>query len=346
MKQYPLVSILIPVYLRGDLSIETIDCALLQDYPNFEIIVNDNCSNDGSYELLCERYANNSKVHLEQNETNVGAVGNWKRCMERARGEYVKFLWSDDLMRSDFTRRAVELLEENEDASFVYSAVRMFRTVNEKDVVIEMNSSKQEEIIKNSEEPEKNLYDIGETGVYPASVFFDLTFKTPFKAPLSPGCALFRKNKVNIMDQIPNRLGYEHKKNGAGPDVLMFLEALKENEKFIFISEIMNYFREHTGSISCSDSTIMVGYHTAKLYFIKRCGLTQYEAWFNANIFLNKMNVRFLNYRENDRVLKQYYMNIDETVHGIELYSYMFCIIIDMVKYYKGGIIKKILGRK
>ena len=127
----PLVSILIPVYKRVNLAIEAINCALSQDYETLEVIVGDNNSPDGTFEELTERFGSNRKVVLFQNEKNLGAVGNWKRCLERAHGEYVKFLWSDDLMAKDFISKAVELLEKNSEAAFVYSSVKIFTDVKQ-----------------------------------------------------------------------------------------------------------------------------------------------------------------------------------------------------------------------
>ena len=70
----PLVSILIPVYQRAELAMEAIDSALAQDYPETEIIISDNCSADGTYELLIKQYGNNDRIKIFQNKTNLGAV--------------------------------------------------------------------------------------------------------------------------------------------------------------------------------------------------------------------------------------------------------------------------------
>lgn len=70
----PLVSVMISVYNRADLAIGAINCTLAQDYNKIEIIVCNNWSTDGTFEKLNNRFGNNEKVILFQNEQNLGAV--------------------------------------------------------------------------------------------------------------------------------------------------------------------------------------------------------------------------------------------------------------------------------
>lgn len=52
----PLVSIVVPVFNRARYIVDCIQSALGQDYPSLEVVVSDNASTDGSWEL-CERIA-------------------------------------------------------------------------------------------------------------------------------------------------------------------------------------------------------------------------------------------------------------------------------------------------
>ena len=93
MKNYDLVSILIPVYNRETLIEDTVQSALNQTYPNIEIIVVDNKSTDRTWDIL-EKLANrDSRIKIFQNKTNIGPVRNWKRCIDNASGKYGKILW-------------------------------------------------------------------------------------------------------------------------------------------------------------------------------------------------------------------------------------------------------------
>lgn len=97
-ERYPLVSILIPNYNYVRYVATAVDSALAQTYPNLEVVVSDNCSTDGAWELLVERYGTNPRVRLHRNERNIGMAGNFDRLMQLARGRYVLCLSSDDFL--------------------------------------------------------------------------------------------------------------------------------------------------------------------------------------------------------------------------------------------------------
>lgn len=91
----PLVSIVIPVYNQKAYIEEAVDSALSQSYGNCEVIVHDNCSTDGTYEVL-KKYRD--RIRLYRSDHNRGMVGGWNRAIRYAKGDYIKFLASDDLL--------------------------------------------------------------------------------------------------------------------------------------------------------------------------------------------------------------------------------------------------------
>ena len=97
-QRFPLISILIPNYNYVRYVATAVDSALAQTYPNVEVIVSDNCSTDGAWELLNERYGTDPRVRLYQNERNVGMAANFDRLLALARGEYLMCLSSDDFL--------------------------------------------------------------------------------------------------------------------------------------------------------------------------------------------------------------------------------------------------------
>jgi len=48
-----------------------VDCALKQDYPNIEVIISDNCSDDGTFEMVRENYGNEKRVIYHRNEKTL-----------------------------------------------------------------------------------------------------------------------------------------------------------------------------------------------------------------------------------------------------------------------------------
>ena len=116
----PLVSILIPVYNREKYIGEAIESAINQTYKNIEVIIVDNCSTDNTWKILQDYQCKDKRIHIFQNEKNLGPVYNWIECFKGAKGVYSKILWSDDWMSLDFVENALSAF--NEDISFVISA--------------------------------------------------------------------------------------------------------------------------------------------------------------------------------------------------------------------------------
>src|ERR1700683_5328109 len=96
----PLVSVVIPTYNRTKQTIAAIESVLAQTYPHFEIIVVDDGSTDGSGEVIqrfIDQKTNGSHQILFVGQPNQGASIARNTGIERAQGEYIAFLDSDDI---------------------------------------------------------------------------------------------------------------------------------------------------------------------------------------------------------------------------------------------------------
>jgi glycosyltransferase involved in cell wall biosynthesis len=90
-----LVSVVIPTYNRAHLVGEAIQSALDQTYPNCEVIVIDDGSQDHTEEMIRTRFGGNSRVRCFRQE-NRGVSAARNRALSEARGEFIAFLDSDD----------------------------------------------------------------------------------------------------------------------------------------------------------------------------------------------------------------------------------------------------------
>ncbi len=97
----PFVSICIPVYNGLKHLNECLDSCLNQQYANYEIIICDDGSHDKSTELIEDYARKHSKIRFFRNEKNLGLVGNWNRCLDHAKGEWIKFVFQDDYITPD-----------------------------------------------------------------------------------------------------------------------------------------------------------------------------------------------------------------------------------------------------
>ncbi|EEF62577.1 glycosyltransferase family 2 protein [Pedosphaera parvula] len=92
------VSILIPNYNFARYLPEAIDSVLTQDFRDYELLIVDNCSTDNSVEIIRSYTARDSRIKLVVNKSNLGMVGNLNKCLSLAQGEYIKFVFADDLL--------------------------------------------------------------------------------------------------------------------------------------------------------------------------------------------------------------------------------------------------------
>ena len=114
------VTIIIPTYRRLELTREAIKSAISQEYDNLEIVVSDNDSDDGSFEKLQEEFKDQYKIRFIRNNKNLGPAMNWLSAASIARGDYIKVLFSDDLMSVDAVNSMVRCFGKR--SGFVISA--------------------------------------------------------------------------------------------------------------------------------------------------------------------------------------------------------------------------------
>lgn len=111
MTSSPLVSVCIPTYRGAEHIAETIKSVLAQTLGDFELVVIDDNSPDGTAEIVAA-FAD-PRIRLLRNATNLGPEGNWNRCLGEARGTYFKLLPHDDLLHPECLRRQVDVLESD-----------------------------------------------------------------------------------------------------------------------------------------------------------------------------------------------------------------------------------------
>lgn len=119
----PMVSILIPTYNGEKYLGEAIDSVLGQTYQDFELIVGDDGSSDGTREIVLSY--TDDRIQYLRNDSNLGMVYNWNRCLAAATGTYVKVLCHDDRLAPDCIARCVDALEANGQASLVFHATEI-----------------------------------------------------------------------------------------------------------------------------------------------------------------------------------------------------------------------------
>ncbi len=130
----PLVSVVFLTYNSaekflnlGDSSIlrKALDALLAQDYPNFEILIFDDCSFDSTYEICLEYQKNNSNVKVFQNNQNLGVIRNLFQAIWCISGEYFLWAYPDDSWSKDFLSSAIRVLENQKECVAAMSKIKV-----------------------------------------------------------------------------------------------------------------------------------------------------------------------------------------------------------------------------
>jgi glycosyltransferase involved in cell wall biosynthesis len=105
------VSLALPVYNGERFVAEAIRSILEQDYADFELLITDNASTDGTEEICRALAAKDRRIRYIRNERNLGAAGNFNLGFERTSGEYFKWCAHDDLLSSNYLSECVRALD-------------------------------------------------------------------------------------------------------------------------------------------------------------------------------------------------------------------------------------------
>lgn len=176
--EYPLVSVLMPVYNGQNYLKEAIDCILNQSYTNFEFIIVNDGSKDKSGEIICSYSDPRIKYHHQENK-GLGATLNVG--LDLCKGKYIARQDQDDISNPDRLKKEVEYLEKNPMVLLVGTRAKIFRD--------------------NSDEVEYHTHPS-----HPADLKFDLLFDNPFVH----SSVMFRKSAIEeVGNYNPDRNLYE-----------------------------------------------------------------------------------------------------------------------------------------
>lgn len=117
----PLVSICIPTYNGATYLQEALDSVKAQTYEPLEVVISDDASTDGTLEVL-ERFRKSVTIPVHiYNHTPAGIGANWNNTVKKAQGEYIKFLFQDDLLYPNCIEEMVKAALLDPEIVMVYS---------------------------------------------------------------------------------------------------------------------------------------------------------------------------------------------------------------------------------
>lgn len=114
-----LVSIITPTYNCGRFIAETIESVQKQTYPNWEMLIVDDCSSDNTKEIVDEYASKDPRIKYHCLERNSGAAIARNTALRMAKGRWIAFLDSDDLWKPSKLEKQIKFMT-NKNYSFTY----------------------------------------------------------------------------------------------------------------------------------------------------------------------------------------------------------------------------------
>lgn len=139
MLKLPLVTFVVTSYNYEKYILKTLESIKAQTYKNFEIIVVDDCSSDNSCEIIEDFISDNQdlKITLIKNETNQGQLASMIRGLENAKGQFISFIDSDDILLPEYAQSHIRVHMET---SAAFTSCQIVE-IGENDEVHTLNSN-------------------------------------------------------------------------------------------------------------------------------------------------------------------------------------------------------------
>ena len=126
----PIVSIVLPCYNGAAFLAQSIDSVVAQTFPDWELILVNDCSTDNSLEIM-QRYASaDSRIRIINNEHNLKLPGALNRGFQEARGKYLTWTSHDNRMDPSMLEEFVRYLDANPDKGLVTACYAAFSLKN------------------------------------------------------------------------------------------------------------------------------------------------------------------------------------------------------------------------
>jgi glycosyltransferase involved in cell wall biosynthesis len=221
----PLVSILIPAY-NARFFAACLDSALAQTYDDIEIVICDDSAGP-EIEAMARARASRFPVRYERNQTRLQPRGNFTRCFERARGEFVKFLCDDDLLAPACVASLLDSFRRAPDIALATSRRRRIdesgRALRDQPATVPM---------------------VAEDAVIAGPTVANAMIMAGLNTVGEPSTTLFRK--ADLLDQEPQYFRFDGVDGHGIIDMVTWAALLLKGDA-VYRKEALSFFRIHAG---------------------------------------------------------------------------------------------------
>lgn len=193
-------SILIPTYNGGEILGDTLRSLFSQNFDNYEIIINDDCSSDNT-EVVVKSF-NDPRIKFFRNAKNLGYPGNLEEARKKATGEIIYLMGQDDILAKGALLNTYNILKNNPEVGAVTRPYFWF----DKEITLPVRAKDQlnrekDELVKITDDPKK-IISVFKTldqlsGLAYRKIFMDMPFHPDiFPCHIYPFASIFKKHLV------------------------------------------------------------------------------------------------------------------------------------------------------
>ena len=146
-----LVSVIMPTYNGAKYLAESIESIISQTYKNWELIITDDCSSDGTQDIIRQYAASDARIRAFFFDVNQGSGATRNNCIEEARGRYIAFCDSDDRWLPEKLEKQVTFMQEH---NYAFSFASYY-TCNEEGTVNGIIIAPEKQTLTNTKHDDK-----------------------------------------------------------------------------------------------------------------------------------------------------------------------------------------------
>jgi len=213
MIKFPKLSVIVPVYNTSKYLEKCLDSLIIQDYPNLEIIVVEDCSTDNSREIL-EKYKSQENIKIVYNKKNSGLSYSRNNGLKHATGKYIGYIDSDDYVDSNYYSTMMNKAIDEQADLVICDIKTIYEKENNKEIINRCYNLKKDKL-----------------------------------GFINTGLAASACNKVFKRELIEK---YEFSVGKVNEDLAVVLPAIVNANKVSYVENIYYYYIQRSGSIQNS----------------------------------------------------------------------------------------------
>lgn len=227
----PLVSVCIPTFNGAKYLQKALDSVIYQTYKNIEVVISDDDSTDNTIKIIKEfNHSVDFPVRIFHHSPS-GIGSNWNNCLRNSRGEYIKFLFQDDVLFPDCIEKMMQVISKDENLGLVASK-RKFLIEGEIGPILQEWISTYDDLQKGMNLPNKEI------NIVDNNLLKDENFlQIPHNKIGEPSAVLFRRSVLK-------KSGYFREDLQQILDAEFYYRILK-NHKIGIINKELVAFRLH-----------------------------------------------------------------------------------------------------